>query len=204
MSSYVSTKKSMNIHTITKISILSALSFVLMMVQFPLPIAPPFYQIDFSEVVVLIGGFALGPWAAVCIEGIKIILNLLINGTITMGVGELANFLIGCAFVLPAILIYRKEKTKKHALIGLFVGILAMTIMGIIMNYFVLIPAYTSFANIPLDVILGMGKAINANINGLWGLILLCVVPFNLIKGFLVSAIVTICYKKVSPLLKKL
>lgn len=193
----------MDIHTITKISILGALSFILMMLQFPIPIAPAFYQLDFSEVIVLIGGFALGPWAAICIEGLKIVLNLLINGTLTMGIGELANFLIGCAFVLPAIMIYRKEKTRKHAFIGLFVGVLCMTIMGVIMNYYVLIPAYTAFANIPFEAILGMGKAINSNIDGLWGLIMICVVPFNLLKGFLVSMIVALCYKKVSPMLKK-
>ena len=87
-----STKKRMNIHTIAKISILSALATILMLFEFPLPIAPPFYEMDFSEVVVLIGGFAMGPWAAVCIEGLKVLLNLILNGTITAGVGELGNF----------------------------------------------------------------------------------------------------------------
>ena len=203
MSTYVSTKSRMNIHTIAKISILGALSCIVMLLEFPLPIAPPFYELDFSEVIVLIGGFALGPGAAVCIEGLKIILNLLINGTITMGVGEFGNFLIGCAFVLPAVLIYQKEKTKKHALIGLCTGIVMMTLVGAIVNYFILIPAYTTFANIPMDVILGMGKAIHAGIDGLFALIMICVVPFNLIKGIVVSAIVFLCYKKVSPLLKK-
>ena len=203
MSAYVSTKNRMNIHTLAKISILGALSCIVMLLEFPLPIAPPFYELDFSEVVVLIGGFALGPGAAVCIEGLKILLNLLINGTITMGVGEFGNFLIGCSFVLPAILIYQKEKTKKHALIGLGVGIVMMTVVGAIVNYFILIPAYTTFANIPLDVIIGMGKAIHSGIDGLLALIVVCVVPFNLIKGTLVSAIVFLSYKKVSPLLKK-
>lgn len=203
MSSYVSTKSRMNIHTIAKVSILGALSCLIMLLEFPLPIAPPFYQIDFSEVVVLIGGFALGPWAAVCIEALKIVLNLLINGTITMGVGEFANFLIGCALVVPAVLIYQREKTKKHALTGLLTGIVAMTIVGALVNFFILIPAYTTFANIPMEVIMGMGKAVNPNVNGLAALIMICVVPFNLIKGALVSAVVFLSYKKVSPLLKK-
>lgn len=204
MSAYVSTKNRMNIHAITKISILGALSFILMMFEFPLPIAPTFYQLDFSEVVVLIGGFALGPWAAVCIEGLKVILNLMINGTITAGVGEFANFLIGCSLVLPAVFIYQKDKSKKHALIGLCLGVVLMTIVGAILNYFVLIPAYTMFAKIPLDVILTMGKAVNSNIDGLFALIMICVVPFNLIKGIMVSAVVFLCYKKISPLLKRL
>lgn len=204
MSAYVSTKNRMNIHAITKISILGALSFILMLFEFSIPIAPTFYQMDFSEVVVLIGGFALGPWAAVCIEGLKIVLNLLFNGTITMGVGEFANFLIGCAFVLPAVILYQKEKTKKHAFIGLCVGVIMMSIVGALLNYFVLIPAYTTFANIPLDTILNMGKAINSNINGLFALIMICVVPFNIIKGILVSTLVFLSYKKISPLFKKI
>ena len=113
MSAYVSTKKQMSMQTIAKISMLGALACVLMMFEIPLPIAPPFYKIDFSEVVVLIGGFAMGPWAAVAIEGLKVVLNLLLNGTITMGVGEFANFLIGCALVVPATVFYQHEKTKK-------------------------------------------------------------------------------------------
>ena len=88
MSVFISTKKKMDAMSIAKISMLGALSCLFMLFQFPLPlIAPPFYQIDFSEVVVLIGGFALGPWAAVCIEGIKILLNFVMNGSTTMGVG---------------------------------------------------------------------------------------------------------------------
>ena len=89
MSAYVSTKSRMSVQTIAKISILGALAFLVMMFEIPLPFAPDFYKLGFDEVIVLIGGFALGPWAAVCIEALKIALNLLIGGTITMGVGEL-------------------------------------------------------------------------------------------------------------------
>lgn len=205
MSAYVSTKKQMSIQTIAKVSVLGALACVLMMIQMPLPIAPPFYQLDFSEVVVLIGGFAMGPWAAVGIEGLKIVLNLLLNGTMTMGVGEFANFLIGCALVVPAVLFYQHDKTKKNALIGLIIGTLLMTLVGALVNYFILVPAYAYFMSpaLTMDMIIGMGNAIYSNIDGLLGLILLCVVPFNIVKGVLVSSIVFISYKKVAPLLKR-
>ena len=103
----------MSVQTIAKISILGALAFLVMMFEIPLPFAPEFYKLGFDEVIVLIGGFALGPWAAVCIEALKIALNLIIGGTITMGVGELTNFLIGLSFVLPATIIYQREKNKK-------------------------------------------------------------------------------------------
>ena len=96
--------------TMVEIAMLSAIAVVLMLFEFPLPfIAPPFYELDFSEVPVLIGAFALGPWAGVIIEAIKILLNLVINGTITAFVGEIGNFIIGVAFVLPAALIYNKK-----------------------------------------------------------------------------------------------
>lgn len=205
MSAYVSTKSRLSVHTLAKISMLGALACVLMIFQVPLPFAPPFYQLDFSEVVVLIGGFAMGPWAAVCIEGLKIILNIMINGSSTMGVGEFANFLIGCSLVIPAILIYQREKTKKHAIIGLIAGTLLMTCVGALVNYFILIPAYAFFMQpgLTLDIIINMGTIINPNIDGLAALILLCVVPFNIVKGCIVSAVVFISYKKVAPLLKR-
>ena len=92
--------------------------------EIPLPFAPAFYEIDFSEVPVLVGCFAMGPLAGAVIELIKIILNLAINGTMTAGVGEVANFLIGCSLVVPAGLIYRKMKTRKGAIIGMVTGTL--------------------------------------------------------------------------------
>ncbi|MEG2507122.1 MAG: ECF transporter S component [Longicatena sp.] len=206
MSAYVSTKSRLDVHSIAKISILGALACILMMFQFPLPFAPAFYQLDFSEVVVLIGGFALGPWAAVCIEALKIVLNLLLNGSATMGVGELGNFIIGCALVLPPVILYKKEKTKKHAIVGLLIGTILMSVVGAIVNYFVLLPAYAFFMQpyLTIDMIIGMGHAINSNINSLLPLVLICVVPFNIVKGIMVSAVVMLTYKKIAPVLKKL
>lgn len=205
MSEYVSTKSKFNTHMLAKISVLSALAFMIMLFEVPVPFAPPFLEIDLSEVVVLIGGFALGPWAAVCIEGLKIALNLLFNGSTTMGVGELSNFLIGCSLVLPAILIYKKAKTRKNALLGLLVGIVCMTIAGALLNYFIVFPAYAFFMQpyLTMDTLIGMGHSINTNINGLFALIMFCVVPFNLLKGTVVSCIVFISYKRISPLLKR-
>ena len=106
-------KSRVKIRTIAQIGMLSAIAVVLMLFEIPLPFAPAFYEIDFSEVPVLVGCFAMGPLAGAVIELIKIILNLAINGTMTAGVGEVANFLIGCSLVVPAGLIYRKMKTRK-------------------------------------------------------------------------------------------
>lgn len=203
MSAMVSTKSKMSVNTIAKVSILGALAFLVMLFEIPLPFAPAFYKLGFDEVVVLIGGFALGPWAAFCIEGLKIILNLLFNGSITAGTGELSNFLIGMSLVLPAVYIYQKEKTRKHALIGLITGTILMVLMGALINYFIILPAYAYFMNIPLEGLIAAGTAVNSNIDGMLTFVLLATVPFNLLKGILVSAIVFLSYKKVSPLLKK-
>lgn len=107
-------KTRVNVKTITQIGMLAAIAVVLMLFEIPLPFAPAFYQIDFSEVPVLVGCFAMGPVAGAVIEMVKIILNLLMNGTVTAGVGEMANFLIGCAFCVPAGIIYREKQDKEN------------------------------------------------------------------------------------------
>lgn len=114
---------------LAQIGMLGAISVVLMLFEIPLPFAPAFYEIDFSEVPVLVGCFAMGPVAGAAIELIKILLNFAINGTITAGVGELANFLLGCSFVVPAGIIYRKMHTRKGAIIGMATGTVLMTIL---------------------------------------------------------------------------
>ncbi|MEG0895778.1 MAG: ECF transporter S component, partial [Oscillospiraceae bacterium] len=119
-----------SVKTVAKIGVLGALATLLMLIEIPLWFAPSFYKIDLSEIPVLLGGFALGPIAGVFIELIKIVLNFFINGTITGGIGELSNFLIGCALVVPASIIYRKNKSKKGAIIGLAIGILCLTVFG--------------------------------------------------------------------------
>ncbi len=198
-----STKKLLTTRNIAKIAILSAIAFILMLIEFPLPFAPSFYKMDFSEVAVLMGGFAMGPWAAVVIEALKIVLHLLFKGTITMGVGELANFLIGCALCMPAAWIYKKHKSRSSAIKGMAVGTLCMTVAGVLLNIFVLIPAYVAFANFPLDAIIGMGTQIFPAIHDVVTLALICVVPFNLLKGIVVGVITTLLYKHVSPLLHR-
>lgn len=200
----VTRKTSTNIRTMAQIAMLGAVSVILMLVEFPLPfLAPPFYQLDFSEVPVLIGTFAMGPLAGVVIEFIKILLNLIIiNGTSTAGVGELANFIIGCSMILPAGIIYRKHKTKKHAIIGMTAGTIVMVIVGCLINAFVLLPAYSVGLGIPMDTLVGMGTAINPAITNVGWFVVLAVAPFNLVKGIVVSVVTMLLYKRVSVIIK--
>ena len=195
-------KKKLTTKMITQIGMLGAIATVLMLFEIPLPFAPSFYEIDFSEVPVLIGCFSMGPLAGALIELVKIVLNFIINGTVTAGVGEVANYIIGCSFCVPAALIYKLNKTKKGALSGLVVGTVFMTILGCFVNAYILLPTYAAAFKIPIDGLIEMGTAVNANINSLFTFVMFAVVPFNLLKGVLDSIIVMAIYKKISPILK--
>lgn len=185
-------------HVLVKIAMLSAAATILFLIKIPLPfIAPPFYELDLSNVVSLIGGFAIGPWAAVIIELLKNIINLIIDGSITGGIGELSNFVTACAFAVPAALIYNHSKTKSSALIGLLTGVIVMTAFAYLSNLYIMIPAYSKALKIPVDVIVGMGTKIHNSINSVTSLVILCVVPFNLIKGAVVTFVTFLLYKKI-------
>ena len=186
-----------------KTALLAALSAFLMTLEIPLPFAPSFYQIDLSEVPVLLGGFALGPLAALCIELLKNLLYLLFKGTITAGVGELANFLIGLSLVLPASLFYRKKKSRKGALWGLLCGTLAMTIAGVVINYFVLLPAYSFFMGILHSFDRFDTESTEFPGASVGTLVIFATLPFNLLKGALSSLITLLLYKRLSPLLHR-
>lgn len=191
-----------DVRTIVQIGMLSAIAVVLMLFEIPLPFAPSFYEIDFSEVPIMIGCFVMGPVAGAVIELVKILLNLVINGTATAGVGEAANFVIGCALCVPAGLIYKKNHTRKGALIGMIVGTIIMTVIGCFINAFILLPAYGTAFGMPIDALVGMGTAVNPHITSLASFVMLAVAPFNLLKGALVSLIVFIIYKKIRPIFK--
>lgn len=195
-------KQRIGIRTMVQVGMLSAIATVLMLFEIPLPFAPSFYEIDFSEVPVLIGCFTMGPLAGAAIEMVKILLNFLINGTVTAGVGEIANFLIGCALCVPAGLLYKKQKTRKGALIGMAVGTGMMVIVGCVINAYVLLPVYAKAFQMPLGALIGMGTAVNPNITGLSTFVIFAVAPFNLLKGVLVSVIVLAIYKKISPIFR--
>ena len=194
--------KNKKIEWLVKVAMLSAVATVLMLFEFPLPfVAPIFYKLDFSEVPVLIGAFAMGPLAGVAIEAVKILLNFMINGSITGGVGEFSNFVLGVVFVLPAALIYCKNRTRKNAFIGLAVGGITMVVLGCFINAFVMLPLYSSII-IPLEQILAMAASIWPAIDTTLEFVILCVAPFNLIKAVLVAVITMILYKRLSPILK--
>lgn len=181
------------------IGICAAIATVLHMLDFPLPfLAPDFYKLDFSELPVMLCGFYLGPSATVACEGVKILLKLLLKGTSTAFVGDFANFVVGCSLVLPATIIYHIKKTRGSALIGLSVGTLVLTVFGSAFNGIYLLPKFSELYGLPLDVIIAMGTAVNSGINSVSTFVLLAVAPLNLIKGFAVSVLTLLLYKRVA------
>lgn len=190
-----------NLRNLVQIGMLGAVSVVLMMFEIPLFFAPSFYKIDLSEIPVLIGTFAMGPVAGMFIELIKVVLHMLFKGSSTAGVGDFANFLIGCAMIVPAGLIYQKKKSKKKCSDRNDRRYAVYGFIGCFLNAFVLIPAYGKAFGMPVDALVAMGTAVNPAINSLLTFVVLAVAPFNILKGLIVGVITFLLYKHVSPIL---
>jgi len=195
--------RSAAIKYIAKVAVLAAAAVLLMMFEFPLWFAPGFYKLDLSETIILIGGFALGPVAGVLIELLKNLLNLLLEGTTTAFVGELANFITGCVFIVPAALIYRHKKSLKSAIVGMAIGTISLAIVGSMLNYFVLVPTYVEMYKMPLDAIIAMASEVNGAVTDLKSMIVFAVAPFNLVKGIICSILAALLYKRVSGILHR-
>ena len=191
--------------TIAQVAMLGAVAGVLMNLEFPIPfLAPSFYQLDFSEVPVMVGTFAMGPVAGILIELVKILVHLVTKGTMTAGVGDVANFLFGCAYVVPAGLIYRfhHKKSRVHAVAGMAVGTVLTAILACFINAFVLLPAYGKAFGMPIETFIQMGSAVHSSVNGLLTFALLIIAPFNIFKYAVTSLIVFVIYKKIRVVLQ--
>lgn len=181
------------------IGMCAAIAAVLFLLDFPLVfLAPGFYKLDFSELPVLLCGFYLGPSATVLCEAIKVLLKLLLKGTSTAFVGDLANFIAGCTLALPATIVYHCHKNKRGAIFGLALGTAVMTVFFTIFNALYLIPKFAQLYGIPVDAIIAMGTAIRGGVTGLSSFVILCVAPLNFLKAALVSVLTMLLYKRVA------
>ena len=193
-------RKLMNTKNVVLMGMFGALAAVLMLFEVPLPfLAPSFYGLDFAEVPMLVGTFALGPAAGIVMQIVKILIKLILKPTSTGFVGEFANVCVGCSLILPAGLIYQFKKTKKGAIVGMVAGTMIMAVVGAVLNALVMLPFYSNF--MPLDTIIAAGAAINPAICNVWTFVFLAVAPFNLVKGFIVSLITALIYKRVSMII---
>lgn len=188
-----------NTRRITVSAMFAAISTVLMYIEFQLPFLPPFLKIDLSGVAVLIAAFMLGPVQAIIITLVKDLVHLL--STQTGGVGELADFILLSSFAVTAALIYMRQKDKKHAVISCAAATVVLCVLGVFANMFLLIPFYSKI--MPVEAIVGACQAVNPAIDSINGYYIFGVVPFNLIKGVILSAVTILSYKRLSVIIKK-
>jgi len=169
------------------VGMLSTIAYLLMMLDFPFPGFPTFLQIDFSDVPALIAAIVFGPAAGIMVEVIKNVLHYLIQGSATgVPVGEISNFIAGTIFIIPTAIFFRRFRSMKGLFIGLTIGTLLMTIVMSILNYYVFMPAYTLFLNMP-----AMSQ------ESLKQLVVAAILPFNLIKGVIVAILLAALISKI-------
>ncbi len=186
-----------------KISSLAVISMILMFLDLSVWFAPPFLKLDLADLPALIGSFAMGPMAGVIVQLVKNLLHLLVEGSTTGGVGEISNFIVGSAFVYTAGLFYYKNKNFATAIIGSIVGVIVMTLVASVSNYYIVFPMYAKVYGMPMDALINMGSVLNKNIVDLKTMIIFAIIPFNILKGSIVAIVSIIIYKKVSPILHK-
>ena len=179
-------------------AIMAALAFVLMLLEFSVPFVPSFLKFDFSDLPAFLVSYAISPAAGVAVELFKNLLHL--PFTATSGVGELANFIIGSAYVLPAGIIYKYRRTRTGALVGSIAGTLAAAIVSVPVNYFITYPFYSNF--MPLEAIIAAYSAIFPWADTLIKALVTVNLPFTVIKGAVSVVITFLVYKPISPILK--
>ena len=195
------TKSTLRVRNLVVTAMLSAVAAVLMMLSFSLPmLIPGFVKMDVSELPALLAAFSMGPAWGVLVCLLKNILNLIVGGTTTAGVGELCNFLLGAAFVASAGLVYQRNKTLRGAVVASLLGAAVMAVVSLPVNYFVIYPVYSNLYG-GMDLIIEAYQALRPDVNGLLECLLIFNTPFTLVKGLLSSVLAFGVYKPLSPML---
>ena len=188
------TKTRVSVGVMTRVAILAAAASILFLIQIPIV---AFYKLDLSNIPVLLGAFSMGPIPGMMILALKSLIGLLSSSS--AGIGELADFIMGAALVLPAALIYQQNKTRKSAIIGMAVGTLCMVIAGVLANKYIMLPFYMGAFHMDMDGILRFANV--AGVDSEWKLLLMVTGPFNLLKGVVLSVVAGLIYKPLSPIL---
>ena len=190
-------KSTLSVQYLTRIAILGALASILFMIEIPV-IA--FYKLDLSTIPVLLGAFSMGPLPGMAILLIKDLTGMLHSSS--GFVGELADFIMSAAYVLPAAVVYRLQKSRKGAVIGMTVGTLLMIVVAVLVNWKIMIPFYMGAFNMPMEAVVGMAQKALPFVDTEWKLLLCVTAPFNILKGVVLSVVTYLIYKPLSPMLK--
>ncbi len=174
-------KKNLKLRRFVTIAMLGSISFVIMLLNFPLPGLPSFLKIDFSDVPALIAVITMGPIAGILVELLKNLLEWIYVGSPTgVPVGQMANFATGVLFILPVYYVYNRYTSIKGLIAGLGVATMTMTFGMAILNFVAFLPMYAYFMNFHLDA---------------YDTIVLGIIPFNLIKSVMLFVIVLVLFK---------
>ena len=191
-------KKTMSTRVVAQIGILAAISYFLRFIEFPWPISPSFLKLDFSDVVAFFGGLSMGAVPGFIIVVIKNLLQA-VSGSTTGGVGEIANILIAGPYVLMICFMCRNVKNYKNVLLGGVLGTAIMAIVGAVVDYYIVFPLYALV--MPMDVIIKMGTVLNPKVTDLFTFMIWIVVPFNIVKGAIMTVVILPLYKKMEKIL---
>lgn len=200
----MSTHSNSKLRRLTMAALCGAVAFVLMYFSFSVPVISPFAEFDLSALPELIGGFILGPVGAIEIITVKIGLKLLFQGSSSMLTGEVQNFLLSTAYVLPAVVFYRRHRSKKGALIGLALGTVISIVLAVITNVYLIFPVYIKLYGMNWEGIIDMCAAVNPWIDSIPTMVAFSIIPFNVISRVVTACITMLVYKKISVPLKKL
>lgn len=192
----ITSNKKLSVNILVKVSILVAIGYVLMFISIPIPIFfPSFLKIDISDITAVLGGITLGPIYGVVICFLKNLLQFITGLSTTGGVGEFANFLIGSSFIYTSSKIFKKG----NLLISLLLGTISMVIVGCLSNYFIILPFYSTI--MPIDVVISMGNKLNPLVVNKISFIIFMIIPFNLLKSFILSSVVILVHDKIKKFL---
>lgn len=197
-------EKFLSTRKLTLTALFGVIAFLLMLVRFPLPFMPPFMDFDLAGVPELIGTFLVGPVGGVLIIAIKVLLKTVTTGSASAGTGEFINFLLSCAFVLPAWFIYNMKNDKRHAAIGMTVGVAVTTVVACIANIYFIIPLYARLFGFDMAAVIEMTRAVNPNVDSVSMLVLLGITPFNIIKNGVAALITYLLYKRIVLVLRRM
>ena len=181
---------------LSTVAILAAIAAVLFMIEIPVVL---FYKLDLSSLPVLLGAFAMGPVPGTMILLVKALLGLL--HSTSQGVGELADFIMGFAMMLPSGIVYKRLKSRKGAIVGMVIGTVVATVVAVLTNLYIMIPFYGAAYGMPVEAIVGMGQAILPAVDSIGKFVLMITAPFNVLKWVVISVLTALIYKPLSPIL---
>lgn len=191
-----------HVRQIAFVGLMGAVSTVLMLLRFPLPFLPPFMSFDLSGVMEIMGGYMFGPVAAFFVIIVKILLQMVIQGSLSFGTGEVQGLILSCAYVMPAIAVYQWKKSKKTAVVGMAISTVVVSVTAVFTNLYLIIPFYARLANMTMEDIVAMCTAVNPAMKDAVSMVVLGILPFNLIKYGVTSVVTFFIYKRLSGVIR--